>query len=299
MNAPLLLLTALVIAVCGLVYELLAGTLASYLLGDSVTQFSTVIGVYLSAMGLGLVDLGQGRHGRRPPLRRGRARGRRRRRGRGARCSFLAFAHLSFFRVVLYGLVTMVGALVGLEIPLLLRVLKDQYEFKDLIARVLTVDYLGALVASLLFPHVPRAAPRDRAHRARSSACSTRWSPLWSTHLLRGAIRRPRGLYVKAAVVLAILVAGLAAADRLTSLAEDGMYADEVIFTQADALPAHRDHARQAELPALPQRQPPVLLGRRAPLPRGARPPGARAGAGRRAACWCSAAATGSRRARS
>ena len=38
---------------CGLVYELVAGTLASYLLGDSVTQFSTVIGVYLSAMGLG------------------------------------------------------------------------------------------------------------------------------------------------------------------------------------------------------------------------------------------------------
>src|SRR4051812_46254374 len=53
LNAPLLLLTALVIAVCGLVYELLAGTLASYLLGDSVLQFSTVIGVYLSAMGLG------------------------------------------------------------------------------------------------------------------------------------------------------------------------------------------------------------------------------------------------------
>ena len=53
MNAPLLLLTVLVIAVCGLVYELLAGTLASYLLGDSVTQFSTVIGVYLSAMGVG------------------------------------------------------------------------------------------------------------------------------------------------------------------------------------------------------------------------------------------------------
>ena len=46
-------------------------------------------------------------------------------------------------------------------------------------------------------------------------------------------IRRPRGLCVKAAVVLALLVAGLVAADELTSLAEEGMYADEVIFTQA------------------------------------------------------------------
>ena len=46
-------LTVLVIASCGLVYELVAGTLASYLLGDSITQFSLVIGIYLTAMGLG------------------------------------------------------------------------------------------------------------------------------------------------------------------------------------------------------------------------------------------------------
>ena len=49
----LLLLSVFVIATCGLVYELISGTLASYLLGDSVTQFSTVIGVYLFSMGIG------------------------------------------------------------------------------------------------------------------------------------------------------------------------------------------------------------------------------------------------------
>ncbi len=49
----LLLLAVFVIATCGLIYELVAGTLASYLLGDSVTQFSTIIGVYLFAMGVG------------------------------------------------------------------------------------------------------------------------------------------------------------------------------------------------------------------------------------------------------
>src|SRR5512139_2084983 len=48
-----LLISVFIIASCGLVYELIAGTLSSYLLGDSVTQFSTVIGVYLFAMGLG------------------------------------------------------------------------------------------------------------------------------------------------------------------------------------------------------------------------------------------------------
>src|SRR5690348_3489684 len=50
---PLLFLTVFVIAGCGLVYELTAGALASYVLGDSITQFSTVIGTYLSALGVG------------------------------------------------------------------------------------------------------------------------------------------------------------------------------------------------------------------------------------------------------
>ena len=48
-----LLITAFVISTCGLIYELIAGTVASYLLGDSVTQFSTIIGVYLFSMGVG------------------------------------------------------------------------------------------------------------------------------------------------------------------------------------------------------------------------------------------------------
>ena len=54
MNRPFFLfLNVLVIATCGLVYELLAAAVASYLLGDSILQFSTVIGVYLFAMGVG------------------------------------------------------------------------------------------------------------------------------------------------------------------------------------------------------------------------------------------------------
>ena len=48
-----LLVSVFIVAACGLAYELIAGALASYLLGDSVTQFSTVIGAYLFAMGVG------------------------------------------------------------------------------------------------------------------------------------------------------------------------------------------------------------------------------------------------------
>src|SRR3954466_14738461 len=53
LRAAALYLNVFVVAICGLVYELLAGTMGRYLLGDSVTQFSLVIGLYLSAMGVG------------------------------------------------------------------------------------------------------------------------------------------------------------------------------------------------------------------------------------------------------
>ena len=49
----LLLFATFIISICGLIYELLAGTISSYLLGDSVFQFSLVIGIFLAAMGVG------------------------------------------------------------------------------------------------------------------------------------------------------------------------------------------------------------------------------------------------------
>jgi hypothetical protein len=48
-----LLASVFVVAACGLLYELAAGAIASYVLGDSVLQFSTIIGTYLFAMGVG------------------------------------------------------------------------------------------------------------------------------------------------------------------------------------------------------------------------------------------------------
>ncbi|MHB8419878.1 MAG: polyamine aminopropyltransferase [Myxococcales bacterium] len=229
--AALLLLTVLIIAVCGLVYELLAGTLASYLLGDSVFQFSTVIGVYLSAMGAGSWLSGQVAH---RPARRfvevelavalvG---------GASAPVLFFAFARLAAFRLLLYLFVAAVGVLVGLEIPLLLRVLKDRYEFKDLIARVLAADYAGALVASLLFPLflVPRLGivRTGLAFGLLNAAVA-----YWSTHLLAGSLPERLTLRIEAAAVALLLLAGVAGAGKLTTLAEEGAYADPIVFAES------------------------------------------------------------------
>jgi spermidine synthase len=147
----LLLLAVFVIATCGLIYELVAGTLASYLLGDSVTQFSTIIGVYLFSMGIGSylsryfdlhllewfirIELLVGLIG-----------------GFSSAVLFLVFPVASGFQIILYALVCITGILVGLEIPLLMRILQNKVEFKELVSRVFTFDYIGALLASLIFP---------------------------------------------------------------------------------------------------------------------------------------------------
>ena len=234
LRTPLLFLTVLVIAACGLIYELVAGALASYLLGDSITQVSTVIGAYLSALGLGAwlsrylddedlaarfvdVELAVALVG-----------------GSIAPILFLAFGRVGWFRLALYGLVALVGTLVGLEVPLLLRLLRKRLEFKELVARVLSVDYLGALVASLLFPIllVPRLG------LVRTSLLFGLLNAavgLWTTWLLASEIARPAWLRARCAIVIAALFAALLAADRITALAEDGMYADEIIHARQSA----------------------------------------------------------------
>ena len=66
---------------------------------------------------------------------------------------------------------------VGLEIPLLLRILKDEIEFKELVSRVLAFDYIGALVASILFPilFVPRFRVDSHVANLRNVECRRRF----------------------------------------------------------------------------------------------------------------------------
>ena len=52
-DSRLLLVTTLLISICSIIYELLISSISSYIQGDSITQFSITIGLYMSAMGIG------------------------------------------------------------------------------------------------------------------------------------------------------------------------------------------------------------------------------------------------------
>jgi len=227
----LLLVSVFVIATCGLIYELIAGTLASYLLGDSVTQFSTIIGVYLFAMGIGSylsrfirrneigifvqVELLVGLFG-----------------GGSAALLFVSFAQVSSFRVLLYALVLIIGILVGVEIPLLLRILKDRLEFKELVSQVFTFDYIGALLASLLFPLV--LVPH--LGLVRSSFLFGILNVLVAIatlQILRRQVGWARVLQASGGLVLIVLVSGFVFSDRLLAWSEKEAYSDTVIFARS------------------------------------------------------------------
>ena len=221
-----LLLSAFVVATCGLIYELLAGTLASYLLGDSVTQFSTVIGTYLFAMGLGSWC---SRYVRANELRLfvrveilvaviG---------GTSAAMLFLLFDRVSDFRLPLYGTVLAIGMLVGLEIPLLMRILKDRLEFGDLVSKVLTFDYVGALAASLLFPLL--LVPKLGLIRTGFLFGFANVAVAIALILMLPGRRLRRELAV-AVTVAALLVAGFVLSERLQRTAEIAAYGDPIIY---------------------------------------------------------------------
>ena len=229
MGELLLYITVVLVATCGLVYELVAGAVSTYLLGDSVTQLSTVIGVHLSAMGVGawlskyvedrvaerFVDcqIAASFVG-----------------GLGGPILYLTFAQSSHVRLVLYLLVASTGILVGAELPLLMRVLKRRVAFKDVVPRVLSLDYAGALVGALLFALLllPNLGILRTGIVFGILGVA---SALWGTWVL-GTSLEPRPLRIRAFVALAVLGGALAASQKIVQVADEALLLHPVAFTK-------------------------------------------------------------------
>ncbi|QYF94148.1 polyamine aminopropyltransferase [Massilia sp. PAMC28688] len=231
MTKRILILSVFVVASCGLAYELIAAALSSYLLGDSIMQFSTIIGCYLFAMGVGAhlskyvsdkdvlarfvdIELAVGLIG-----------------GLSAAILFMTFSWMEVpFRTLLYILVFMIGAMVGMEVPLVMRALNARdTSFNEVVSRVLTFDYLGALAVSLLFPLV-LAPTLGLVRTGFLFGMLNVGVGMWTLYVFRHELMDGGARVLRASAVMATLVFGFILSDRLVQWGEQGLMGDQIVY---------------------------------------------------------------------
>jgi spermidine synthase len=143
------------VAVCGFVYELVIIALGTYLFGNSIFQVSVVLAAFVSAMGLGSLLA--------KPLQRRAVEafvvveaavallG-----GLSAMLLYAAFAWADLYEPTMIATASLIGLLVGCEIPLLLTLMQRirREDAGTSVADLLAADYLGAVIAGVGFPFV-------------------------------------------------------------------------------------------------------------------------------------------------
>ncbi|MET7907951.1 polyamine aminopropyltransferase [Streptomyces avermitilis] len=157
----LVLAGVFVCAACGLVYELELVALASYLIGDSVTQASVVLSVMVFAMGIGSLAAKR----LRPHAAAGFGAieaalalvG-----GSSAMALYAVFAWTGNWggvwaggpRCLLVAFSLAIGLLIGAEVPLLMELIQRirRQDAGGAVADLFAADYVGALVGGLAFP---------------------------------------------------------------------------------------------------------------------------------------------------
>lgn len=232
-EAFLLLVVVCIIATCGLVYELVAGTLASYIMGDSVKQFSFIIGIYLFAMGLGAyisdkikqhlfekfiqIEYLVGIIG-----------------GTSSLVLLSLFQFAEGFQIVLFSLVGLTGMLVGIEVPILMRLLKHSMQFEAIVSRVLTFDYLGALFASIIFPLlcIPYLG---LSKTSLFFGLLNVLSGLFTAYLFRHELRKPKYFYITGIINCIVLLGLFISAEQITGLLESQQFPGKIIYAKSTA----------------------------------------------------------------
>lgn len=235
----LVLAGVFVCAACGLVYELELVALASYLMGDSVTQASVVLSVMVFAMGIGSLAAKR--------LRRLAAA------GFGAveatlalvgGCSamvlYAVFAWTGDWggmwangpRCLLVAFSLAVGLLIGAEVPLLMELIQRirRQDAGGAVADLFAADYVGALVGGLAFPFLLLPFLGQLTGALLTGAVNTVVGGALVLGLFRRDLtRRARWLLlIGNGLVLAVLASAAVLVDDFERAARQAMYGEDV-----------------------------------------------------------------------
>ncbi|MEU9641740.1 polyamine aminopropyltransferase [Streptomyces sp. NPDC048188] len=235
----LVLAGVFVCAACGLVYELELVALASYLMGDSVTQASVVLSVMVFAMGLGslaakrLRGLAAAGFGALEAVLALVG-------GSSAMVLYAAFAWTGGWgglwgdgpRVLLVTFSLAIGVLIGAEVPLLMELIQRvrRQDPGGAVADLFAADYVGALVGGLAFPFVLLPFLGQLTGALLTGTVNAVVGAALVLGLFRRDLtRRSRWLLLTAnAVVLALLATATVLADDFERAARQAVYGQDV-----------------------------------------------------------------------
>ncbi|MDA4887163.1 polyamine aminopropyltransferase [Streptomyces sp. MS2A] len=235
----LVLAGVFVCAACGLVYELELVALASYLIGDSVTQASVVLSVMVFAMGIGslaakrLRGLAAAGFGALEAVLALVG-------GSSAMVLYAVFAWTGGWgglwadgpRVLLVAFSLAIGVLIGAEVPLLMELIQRvrRQDPGGAVADLFAADYVGALVGGLAFPFVLLPFLGQLTGALLTGTVNAVVGAALVLGLFRRDLtRRARWLLLTAnAVVLALLATATVLADDFERAARQAVYGQDV-----------------------------------------------------------------------
>ena len=227
----LLMFTTLLISGCSIVYELIISAVSSYLVGDSTLQYSTTIGVYMFAMGIGsylsrffkknlfdwfiAIEIGVGIFG-----------------GACALLLFLANLYIVAYAVVMYVEIIIIGVFVGAEIPVLTRIIKDSGQnLRMTLSSIFSFDYLGGLAGSIAFPLLLLPHLGYFATSFLMGTCNI-IAAILILIKYKDNIKYHKVFSVIAIGMMAIMLSGLLFSENIGSFIEGGLYRDTIILSE-------------------------------------------------------------------
>ena len=226
----LLLFSIFIIAGCSLIYELLISSLSTYLLGSGVVHYSVTIGLFLFFMGVGAwlaqyihhnlmdafvrIEIALGLVG-----------------GLSAVLLYAAYAWTEYYYPAMLVVIATISILVGMEIPLLTRVIEQGRGIRQGLSDVLATDYVGALLASLLFPFIllPYLGHLVTAFAIGTVNLLVALTVVW--HFRKHLAHAKRQLTLAFGAVGVLVLASLFSG-TFTGILERSLYQDPVIFSK-------------------------------------------------------------------
>lgn len=221
----------LIMGACGIAYEYTLGALGNNLMGSSHEQIFVVIGLMMFAMGVGatlqkniggnlitkflLLEIILGLTG-----------------GVSALLIYFSYVFSSSYMILLWGFSMGIGLLIGLEIPLLIRINREySASLKTNLSEILSMDYVGSLIGALVFTYVLLTSLAvDQI--AALLGCTNLLIAILGLIYFRPLVSHFKKLSVLAYASLTILICLLVLSDNWRTSLEQRTYRDPIIHSQ-------------------------------------------------------------------